>query len=458
MDRLRAGAAVTNITPPLGSPLAGLFHQRPAASVEGELTAKALVLDDGRRQVALVVCDVIALAAATVRLARARIAAATGIEPEGVMIAGTHTHSGPITTGARDDPADEGYLDFLVARIVDAVVLARRGLRPARITLGSAAVEGICFNRRFRMKDGTVVFNPGVGNPEIVETVGPVDPTVTALLAEAADGTPIALWANLALHYVGVDDERAISPDYFGAFAGGVQRLLGEGCVGLLANGASGNINNVDVAAKARTSPSRRAERVGTTVAAAAIGATLGRRPLETPSLDAWTPSVELTRRAVTPEDLELADRVLAQLDAGPIGPVGGFSFVRGQPIPPAFAPAFARDVSALAAMPARAAVELQLVRIGDLSLLAIPGEIFVEFGLSFRSRAPTSMATIVGLANGCVGYLPTLEAYEQGGYETWAHRVSWTAPGSGEAMVEAALRSFADRMPVPAPLRAPPP
>src|SRR5215217_6381669 len=101
---LRAGTGVTVVTPPLGTPLIGLFEYREAATVaddltaralvlDDDLTARALVLDDGATRLALVVCDLIALSGATVAAARKRIAARYDIPGERVMVACTHTHT-----------------------------------------------------------------------------------------------------------------------------------------------------------------------------------------------------------------------------------------------------------------------------------------------------------------------------------------------------------------------------
>ncbi|MBC8231129.1 hypothetical protein H8E77_16375 [bacterium] len=92
---LKAGAAQSNITPLLGTSLAGSFNDRKAVDVMDDLHAKALVLDDGETKVALVVCDLIVLEVEDVNRARQIIETRCGIPPENVMISCTHTHTGP---------------------------------------------------------------------------------------------------------------------------------------------------------------------------------------------------------------------------------------------------------------------------------------------------------------------------------------------------------------------------
>lgn len=436
---LHAGAGVTTITPPLGSAVSGSFEERWAETVDDELTARALVLDDGAAPVALVVCDLICLAAETVAAARARIAERCGIPAELVMISCTHTHTGPATTALLSVEPDTAYLDWLPGRIADAVAIARSRMVPARVAWGAADIDGVCFNRRFRMADGTVVFNPALDDPAVGAPVGPVDPGVTALLVEDGDGAPLALWANLALHYVGHDNPLAISADYYGDYARAVARALGERCVGLLTNGASGDVNNRDLArALPLPAGTARARLVGTAVAAAAIQATAMARRHQAPALAAETIPYTVERRPITDADVALAEAIVARAAADPAP--ASFDFVVGQPIPGWQVPTYAREVIEVARMPRSVATELQVMRVGDLALAAIPGELFVALGLALKAASPLPLATVVSLANDYVGYLPTEAPFGEGGYETWAARSAWPAPGTGEAMITAAL------------------
>ena len=442
---LQAGASIVTITPPLGTPMAGFFHYREAETVADELTARTVVLDDGTTRLALVVCDLISLKAETVTAARNRIIERHGIPAECIMIACTHTHTGPVTSENRGVQPDRAYMDWLTTRIADGVGIACSRLVPARVSYGAADVQGICFNRRFRMRDGTVVFNPGIGNPDILEPAGPTDPEVTALLVEDEAGRPIALWACLSTHYVGTDQERAISADYYGDFARVIERCLGDQCVGMLANGTSGNINTIDVQQSVRLKGTARARLVGTAVAAAAVQGAMMSQRLDEVALEAESFPLTIARWQITPEDITLAEAILAQPAETEPEPAAGFSYVVGQPIPGSQVRSYASAVSQLAQMPSEGETELQVMRIGDLALVVLPGEIFVEFGLAIKAQAPFDQVAVVGLANDHIGYVPTEEAFRQGGYETWRTASSWSAPGTGEAMTEAVLARLQD-------------
>jgi neutral ceramidase len=469
---LRAGTGVTTITPPLGTPLSGHFEYREAATVADDLTARALVLDDGSNRLALVVCDLIRLPATMVAAARAQIAARCGIPGDNILISATHTHTGPVTYSGQGNageppvrpdgpvptyalatpvaggllsaPADPVYLDWVAGRIGDSVAIACARSVPARLASGAADVAGVCFNRRFRMRDGTVVFNPGVNNPDIVAPVGPVDPRVTAILVEDLAGSPLALWANLSLHYVGTDDPLAISADYYGQFARVVPRFLGESCVGFLTNGASGDINNIDVTGTLTTTGTARGQLVATAVAAAAVQA-VAVAPRSGTTLSASRVPFRVRRAAITEADVALARRILAADTDGDLPAEAPFNFVVGQPIPTYQWRTYAHEVLVLAQMPPADTTEIQVMRIGDLGLVALPGEIFVALGLAIKQASPFTHTAVVGLANDHIGYVPTIDAVHQGGYEAWRTRVSWSAPGTGEALIAAASAALGE-------------
>lgn len=444
---LNAGTATLSITPSLGSEIAGLFERRLAADVVDDLHVRALVLDNGSIRLALVLLDLICFPAALVRTARERIASRCGIPAGRVMISCTHTHTGPPTVALLGATPDPDYLATLPERIAGAVALAVARLVPARIAIGTMPVDNVCFNRRFRMTDGTVVFNPGVGNPEIVATVGPTDPDVTAILVETVEGVPIALWSNLSLHYVGTDSDLAYSADYYGAYAREVSRLLGDGCLGMLTNGTSGDINNVDVRPQSgRVTASVRAQRVASAVANAAIAATMMQKRHSDVALAGTSEPITVSRREVPTCDSDLARSVLAGEPSALEQAARGFSFAVGQPIPQYQVETYAREVTLVAEMPKTIVSEVQVLRFGDIGLVALPGEIFAAVGLAIKAQSPFTTTAVIGLANDYIGYVPTGEAFTQGGYETWTARSAWAAPATAPQLVETSLAMLRDR------------
>lgn len=437
---LQAGAWEVETTPALGTDLGGGFGSNYATCVERPLFAKALALRSGDTTVILLSVDILQMYAATiVDPAKKLITERTGIPASHVMVSATHTHSGPATYDYPGEPAvDPAYIDRVIEAIAEAAEGAVSVLRPARIGHGQADVSGICFNRRFhRTPDGQVEWNPALGRDDIADPAGPIDPTVTGLIVEERDGRPLAVWANLSLHYVGTTVSSAISSDYFGAFSERVRAWFGPHVRGQLTNGSSGDINNRDIHQAVKSSGKERADRVAEAVLGAVLaGAQLARRDDQV-ELRASLVQVEVERVAVTDDDIEIAREILAgeRTDAP-------FSWVHGLPIPERLVPSYGRRHAGLVDTPERTTVPVQVITIGELCLVGLPGETFVEFALEIKAASPFAATAVIGLANDHPGYIPTLKAFSEGNYETWRDGNSWTAPGTGERLTAAAIEA----------------
>jgi hypothetical protein len=433
--------AKLDITPPLDTPVAGSFNERRAADVDDPLYARALVLECGDVRLALVACDIICLPEPDVARARALLTDRLGLPAEHVQFAATHTHTAASPTGLLGTPRAEDYMAALPARLASVVELAAQRLRPARLGSATLRVEGVTFCRRFRMRDSTVHMNPSRGNPDIVEPVSPVDPALTVLYFEDSERRePLALWANYTLHYVGTDHGDAISADYFGRFARIVEAGLGGKALALLTNGASGQINNIDIHDSHQPSGAYQAERVARVVAGSALAGAGVARLHERVTLGSASRTLQVERRRVTDDDLRLAEQLLhaSEQRAGAL-PAGSFSWLRGQPLSATVAHAYAREMPKLAVLPAFLPAEVQVLRVGDVAIVSLPGEIFVELGLAIKAASPAPRTAVVGLANGYLGYVPDAQGFDQGGYETWAARSQAVERGAGEALVATA-------------------
>jgi hypothetical protein len=427
---LRVGAAQRDITPLLGVSLVGYFHDRKAVDVRDPLYAKAIVLDDGKKKVALVICDLIALEREHVERARRLIESRCDIPSENVMIACTHTHTGPASISALGVDKDEGYLEFLIPRIADAVQMADHRSREARIGWEVGQEHRISFNRRYWMKDGTVRTNPGYNNPDIVKPAGPIDPDVMAIRISDMEGNTIAVLANFALHYVGGSPSNVVSADYFGMFAEEIQRMHGERFVAALSNGCCGDINNVDV----HNPPERRegyahAEHVASILAADVYSLTEHARLTDDVRLNVASKEVAIPLRPITPEMVESARAILQD------APDDVNRYAREQ--------IYAREILLLSEMPRQVETEIQAIAIrsafGNMAIVGLPGEIFVEIGLQIKGRSPFNPTMTVELANDWVGYVPTKKAFEEGGYETEFARSSKLVPEAEEILIETA-------------------
>jgi hypothetical protein len=424
----RAGAATANITPPLGSGIVGGWTAPPATHIHDELHVRCLALDDGTTKLVFAVVDSVAVNREVFDEAKRAIQAATGIPASNMMMSATHTHSAssargenPMVVGA---PMDD-YQRFLTRRIADGVRRAVNNLEPARIGWGSGQVPQHVFNRRWLLKDNQTapnpfggrdkaVMNPGGYRDRLLKPAGPVNPEVYFISVESTSGRPIALLANYWLHYVGGVGAGHISADYFGAFADRIQELLAADrqdppFVGILANGPCADVNNNNYGATApapRYKPYEKIRIVANDVAQEVARARKSIRHRDWVELKAAAADLELKMRRPSPELVERARRIVAQPPPEKADPV--------------HTEIYARRTLDAASWPESVNIVLQAFRIGELGVAAIPFETFTETGLEVKARSPIRDTFTIELANGGLGYLPTPEQHDLGGYETW--------------------------------------
>ena len=195
----KAGFARVDITPPLGTPIVGYFEERHAQGVLDGLEANALAVTDGERAAVLIAADLLGIEGVAFGEAlRRRIAAAANLDEDAVYVHCTHTHTGPGAGRADAGRTDifsgtDFYNEFLALRLADAARLAMADLAPASLAIGSAEAKRISFLRRYRMKDGSIRTNPGVGNPDIDAPIGDLDETVRMLRIRREGADDIAV-------------------------------------------------------------------------------------------------------------------------------------------------------------------------------------------------------------------------------------------------------------------------
>ncbi|MDI6772961.1 MAG: neutral/alkaline non-lysosomal ceramidase N-terminal domain-containing protein [bacterium] len=436
---MRVGFARTVITPPPGASLAGFgARQERAQGVHDDLHARALVLEASGQRVALVVCDLCDLDAGFIREARRRIQERTGIPAASALLAATHTHAAPATFALYSLPPDPGWLDDLAGRAADAVASAVRDLTPATLGLALGRENSVGRNRR---------------RPD-----GPVDPTVTVLRAERVDASP-ALLVHYACHPTVLGpDNLMISRDYVGFTVDAVERATG-GWV-MFANGACGDINvghSADRSALGLPIPGRtfeRAEELGLRLAGEAVRAltdtrpvagwrapghgmlAAGRRSLVVPLRP--TPPLEQVRAQVRACRRHLETLQAAGANAG--ADDAEVTAARLELLYAELALSWVEQrTRAEGAGAAEETAEVQAFAVGDVALVGLPGEFFVESGLRLQNRSPFKHTIVVGYANGGIGYVPPASAFAEGGYETRLAPWSRVAPEAEGLILDAA-------------------
>ncbi len=417
----KAGAATSNITPPLGLTIVGNFAPQPIAKhVHDELHVRCLALDDGKTKLVFAVADNLHLARDVWDEAKRKLVADTGIPASHMMFSATHTHSS-VSAITNEDPA-LNYRSFVISRVVDGVKRAINNLEPARIAWGTGKLPQWIGNRRWLLKEGITNPNPFGGEdravmnpsgaliPRLAGPAGPTNPEVYCLSVQAVDGRQIALLANYWLHYVGGVNREDLSADYFGEFCRRIEQALGAPCVGILANGPCGDINSNDYSGKTPAVSYKPYEKIKVVADDLANEMLRVRKTL---TYQDWVPlkaaasDLELAVRRPTPEMIQWAESVLNK----PRGAV---------PVHRLEQPYAERVMAARLEKSDTVQVVIQAFRIGDLGIASIPFEVFTETGLEIKARSPFTDTFTIELANGSNGYLPTPRQHDLGGYETW--------------------------------------
>ena len=426
---LKAGAAKSEITLPVGATNGGVIARGgPATAIHDQLFARAVVLDDGRIRLAIVVCDLRMIGRPVVQRAKSLATAATGIDGDHIIISATHTHAAPAVIGMHAGEDDRAYAEMVAAGVADAVRGALKNLAPAQIGWGLGAAPQHVFNRRWFMKEGKigpnpfgetgdrVKMNPPAGG-DLVKPAGPVDPQVSVISIKHADGRPLALLANYGLHYVGGYERGQVSADYFGVFARRVEKLLGAAeqdppFVGMMSNGTSGDVNNINFREKRERLPAwKKMEVVAEDLADEAARVEREIKYLRRVELAVAVNELSLAVRRPNEQRLAWARRTLAAAK---------------NPDRPTRVEVYAQEALHLAEFPERVPVKLAAFRIGELRIAAIPCEVFAETGLAIKKHNAPHPAFTIELANGYNGYLPTPQQHQWGGYETWPARSAY--------------------------------
>lgn len=438
-EPLQVGVAVAEVTPPAGYRMSGYFSERTATGTHDPLQAKALYLRQGDTQAVLVFCDLIGIFPEVSRPVRREAARRLEIEPGNVLIAATHSHTGPLYAGAlrkhfheaaikkygRDPREEVDYADKLRQSLLEAIDKAHTAARPVNLKAGTALQEGLAFNRRFYMRDGSVRFNPGRMNPDIVRPCGPIDPQLSTVSFTEPDAeNPLAVLSVFALHLDTVGGTE-YSADYPYYLENKLRAELGESMTSLFGAGTCGDINHIDVTAQSQLSGQEQARHIGETLAETVLEHWPKLKAIESPALAVRAATVEVPLQRFSPDEVEQArqdmfkigTRELSFLDQVRAYKVMAVELREGETIP----------------------LDVQVYRLSrDLAIVGLPGEVFVELGLAIKEASPFSSTIVIELCNDAPGYVPTRKAFAEGSYETVNSRVE---SGGGETLVETAVQ-----------------
>lgn len=415
---LLAGAARIDITPPPGIDLTGFIARaNPSIGVRDPLYARALVLHRGHRDAVIVTCDILGFSTELRDAVRARVSLATGIAGPAILLAASHTHGGPATQFLQDcGTPDPAYLDELTRRLTSVVAQAVAVQKPVSVAAGRTEARDGVHNRR---RPGDVT-----------------DPAVELLRFDNAQGQTVATLVNFSCHPTSLYfDNREFSADYPGLVSARLEEATGG--VALFLMGAIGDVGPVMRGEESLAT-------IGNAVADAVLAALPTLTPIADPVIDTAGGLLQLPLLPI-PGRAELV-QLREEYRAGALA-----EDAQGRPVHAKMRRAMAGWAETMferlqaGTLQPTVDAEIQLIGIGDVVIVGVPGEYFVELGLQVKAQVPARQVLLCGFANHNIGYIPARRAYPHGGYEIeeaykYYGYPAALAPEAGEQIVEAAV------------------
>lgn len=456
MNKLMAGFARVNATPPLGIGIAGYFQKRLAEGVLDEIEINALALSTGDSKVVMISFDVCYVTNDVLEVYKNHIAEVTGLPLEAIFVHATHTHTGPFLKRVEGGPLDfldatedesleEQYGKMVCLKMADAAQMALNDLKPAKMGWGVGQAPGVAFIRRYRMKDGSVRTNPGVNNPEILEPIGKTDERVHVLRFDR-EGADTICYVNFANHPDCVGGN-LISGDWPNFVRSTVEKAL-DNTKCIMFNGAQGDINHVKVFTKEGDmngmfidfdDVSRgysHAQYIGRVVTGGVLQAFDKVKYVDVDDIKCAMKVIRVPSNMPKPEEMDEARYINEMHKSGRDAELP----YEGMMLTTMLADA-ARKVR-LEHGPEFFEMELIAVTVGDIAFVGIPGEPFGAIGMALKETEGFEQVLPSCLTNGSNGYFPSADAYEQGGYES---RSSNFGPLVAETIVSEARQMLAE-------------
>jgi len=415
---LRAGFAEIDITPPVGTRIAGWIKEIISTEILDPLHARVAILECDGETIAFVQLDTLSVRWTITNRIRDAVKERYGYPGERIMVSATHNHAGPAISGAGLVQRDDAFAGKIIEAVVDSFGKALERMQDAEIGMGSVFEFNVARNRRVVMRDGTVRTHGRFDTPDALYVEGPIDPEVAVIAVRNKDKQLLGCLVNFACHATHHGSDGKLSAGFPGALA---NEMKERGCpCTLFLNGAAGNMHFSNPMAPRRKTHSE--QRLGGRLAKDVGKVLRGMKFRNSVNLSSSSRTIQLPYRAVSEAEI-----------AGSIR--GAQRFISSELYDKAM-PRLLDRIKERGLQPA----EIQVNSVDDWSLVSIPAEMFVELGLKVKVGAHPRHALVVGYANGMIGYIPHKEAFERGGYETTFSRGSRMAREAGDMLVECAI------------------
>ena len=420
MEKLYLGVSKKDITPKVGSRLAGYRSDIYSSSVHDNLDVTAFSFMQGDRCAIMISATIVTLETDHADEIRARISKECNVPKENILIACTHTHSGPTTFGVLAfGERDEEYCEnILVPRMIEAAKEATESRVP--VTMGyETGKTYIGINRRELTIDNYVELGQ---NPW-----APYDPRMTVISFKNSDGACVANMIHFGMHGTAAGSNREISQDFAGVMVRRMEILTGG--VTAFFNGAQGDVGprltNGTTAANWDEGDIKYAEEIGGIAAHDAMKIWKSIKRFTTPHLNAYTSTMTLPvkpRPSLDEAKLQYAECLAAPPETDSTRKVIAASRM-----------AYYKNViDSYEENYTEKEYDKQnetFVSLGKLKFAGTPFEPFCEISMRIQKERPEDEILLVACTNGRAGYLPTESELNRGGYEVISFRFSQIQP-----------------------------
>ena len=412
----RAAFVEVDITPPPGITKIGFLKEVVSTHVIDPLFARIAIFANKNNRIAFIQLDTLSIRWTQTDDIRQRIENTCGFPGSHIMVSATHNHAGPAVSNCGVCKRDEAYIESMVARVVPAFAEALKTLEPAVVGFNRVFNFDIAHNRRVVMRDGTARTHGSFDDRDSLRMEGPIDPELATISVRDTDGRLRGVIVNYACHPTHHLSTGELSAGYPGVLAAEMKRY---GCpVALFLNGACGNLHFTDPV----TGSNPTKEAIGQRLASDVRAALEHSEPIAQPELAASAVTVELPYRDPTDDEIHAT--------------VTGAQRFVDPALYDKTMPSVVARIRERGSQPA----EVQVLSIGNISIVGIPAEYFVEHGLRIKEETWPHQTLVASCTNGMVGYVPTKEAFTRGGYETTFAGSSRLAPDAGDILTDAAI------------------
>ncbi len=420
MSNFEFGFAKEDITPKRGLTLAGYFNLRPNRGALDRLAIKAAVFRENGVYTAIVSYDLCLFYSSFCHDIDAMLAAENSPLAGNVLYCATHTHTGPYVVSFFGHPCDEEYVASVKAKTVAALRDALASLAPAELYATETECTTIAFNRRYIMKNGKTLTNPGKLNPEIDHPEGGIDPKIL-MLEVRQDDRPALLIANISNHTDTIGGDM-VSADWPGRMETEIQQYAGYDIPVMTVIAPQGNINHFDVSTPADQTSYAEAKRIGKAYANAIISALYRLQKVSDTAITVKRTTFEAPYLQLTDEEYAEAKRVYEENKDAVMEPgrdLTSEDIARGVPAVKKLFAEKAIDCRENP-IPGKRIEDQMAITFGpDIAFVSLPAEPFVEIGYAIRNASKYRYTFIAALGMGEVGYVGLSNHYGNGGYET---------------------------------------